>query len=332
MKTLSRFSTLMSQLYIAWLIALVTTPLFAQEKAGIISGEVRDAVTKQRLLGANVVVFGTLRGAATDKEGYFVIKSVPVGTYKVKISKIGYQPKTMDDISVAQSRNTTLHVELTPAQIEMEGVTVTGEYFQKPTDYTVSYRTLSPQEIRRSPGSAEDIFRVMQSLPGVATAGGKSAQLIVRGGSPDENLALLDNIEIYNPVHFARTGESMGIISIVNPALLKDVEFMTGGFPAQYGDKLSSVFNMSLAEGNKESHNTDVNGNLGGFGAMVDGPLPGGGTMIVSARRGFFDLLTSLLNRPAAPQYYDLVGKFTYDLNVDHRLGFVGLDRKSTRL
>ena len=324
MKTLSRFSTLMSQLYIAWLIALVTTPLFAQEKAGIISGEVRDAVTKQPLLGANVVVFGTLRGAATDKEGYFVIKSVPVGTYQLKISYIGYQPKTMDDISVAQSRNTTLHVELTPAQIEMEGVTVTGEYFQKPTDYTVSYRTLSPQEIRRSPGSAEDIFRVMQSLPGVATAGGKSAQLIVRGGSPDENLALLDNIEIYNPVHFARTGESMGIISIVNPSLLKEVTFLTGGFPAKYGDKMSSVFDMTMVDGNKEVQNIDINTNVAGLGAMVDGPVLNDGTMVFSARRGFFDLLTSMLDRPAAPSYYDAVGKFTYDMDAKNRLSVVG--------
>ena len=114
-----------------------------------------------------------------------------------------------------------MHLELIPTPIELEGATATGSYFRKPIESTVSYRTLSPQEIRRSPGSAEDIFRVMQSLPGVATAGGKSAQLIVRGGSPDENLTLLDNIEIYNPIHFARTGESMGVISIINSALLK---------------------------------------------------------------------------------------------------------------
>ncbi|MBI3003940.1 MAG: TonB-dependent receptor plug domain-containing protein, partial [Ignavibacteriales bacterium] len=155
-------------------------------------------------------------------------------------------------------------------------------------------------------------------------AGGKSAQLIVRGGSPDENLTLLDNIEIYNPIHFARTGESMGIISIINPSLLKSVDFMTGGFPASYGDKMSSVFDMSLMEGNKELHNVDINTNIGGFGALVDGPTPGGGSMVFSARRGFFDLLTSLMNRPAAPRYYDAVGKVTYDLDEKNRVSFLG--------
>ncbi|OGU72650.1 MAG: hypothetical protein A3G43_07870 [Ignavibacteria bacterium RIFCSPLOWO2_12_FULL_56_21] len=311
-------------LFVLSLSITETSIILAQSSRGTISGEVRDARTQQPVPFANVMVAGTRWGTSSDSLGYFIIRDVAPGSYQVRTTLVGYLPSTVDEVTVITSRVTRISIDLSPTNIEMHGVTVTGGYFQKTAEHAVSYRTLTSNEIRRSAGSAEDIFRVMQSLPGVATAGGKSAQLIVRGGSPDENLTLLDNIEIYNPIHFARTGESMGIISIVNPALLKDVEFMTGGFPAQYGDKLSSVFNMSLAEGNKESHNTDVNGNLGGFGAMVDGPLPGGGTMIVSARRGFFDLLTSLLNRPAAPQYYDLVGKFTYDLNVDHRLSFVG--------
>ncbi len=91
-----------------------------------------------------------------------------------------------------------------------------------------------------------------------------------------------------------------------------------------YGDKMSSVFDMTLAEGNRELTNVDVNANLGGVGALVDGPVFGGGGMIVSARRGFFDLLTNLMNRPVAPAYYDFVGKLTYDLNANHRLSIVG--------
>jgi outer membrane receptor protein involved in Fe transport len=206
----------------------------------------------------------------------------------------------------------------------MSAVDVQSDYFARPAENVVSMRTLSPEEIRRSPGSAEDIFRVMQSMPGVATAGGKSAQLIVRGGNPDENLTLLDNIEIYNPIHFARTGESMGIISIVNPALLEKVDFLTGGFPAKYGDKMSSVFDMTLQDGNKELYNSDVNLNIAGFGVMVDGPLIENSSMIFSVRRGFLDVLTSLMGKPAAPRYYDAVGKITYDIDVNNRLSFVG--------
>ncbi|MDP3148240.1 MAG: TonB-dependent receptor [Ignavibacteria bacterium] len=306
------------------LINLNSVIAYAQDNTGTISGEVRDAVSKRPLLYANVSVVGTQFGAVTDDKGYFVIKKITQGTYQLKTSYIGYSPLLKDDIVVVHLRNTSASIELFPSQIELNEVSVTGGYFQKPLDQSLSIRSLTQQEIRRSPGSAEDIFRVMQSLPGVATAGGKSAQLIVRGGSPDENLTLLDNIEIYNPIHFARTGESMGIISIINPSLLKGVDFMTGGFPAKYGDKMSSVFEMSLLDGNKEIYNTDINANLGGFGAMVDGPVPGNGSMIFSARRGFFDLLTNLMNKPAAPQYYDAVAKLTYDLDEKNRISIVG--------
>lgn len=301
-----------------------TGPAKADDPAGSISGEVRDAFTKQPLPAASVIIVGTKLGAAADENGYFTVKKVPIGYYQVKVSHVGYGDYLGDDIQVSLNRNTTIQAELVPAQVEVGEVVVTGGYFQKPSEGAVSYRSLSPQEIRRSPGSAEDIFRVMQSLPGVATAGGKSAQLIVRGGSPDENLTLLDNVEIYNPIHFARTGESMGIISIINPALLKGVNFMTGGFPARYGDKMSSVFDMTMVDGNRETHNIDINANVAGFGVMADGPVTKNSTLVFSARRGLFDLLTSVFNRPAAPSYYDAVGKFTYDLDPDNRVSFLG--------
>ncbi|MBI3005247.1 MAG: TonB-dependent receptor, partial [Ignavibacteriales bacterium] len=166
----------------------------AQQKTGLISGEVRDASTKQPLPMANVFVVGTSFGAASDENGRFIIRDVPTGNYEIRSSYIGYKTATFTDIVVSQSRTTTVSVELVSSQIEMNEVTVTGGYFERAAEKALSVRTLSSQEIRRSPGSAEDIFRVMQSLPGVATAGGKSAQLIVRGGSPDENLTLLDNI------------------------------------------------------------------------------------------------------------------------------------------
>jgi len=321
---MNSFGADLRRIFPSIVILLLSFPLHAQDKPGIISGEVRDGTTKQPLPMATVALEGTSYGAMSDVHGRFVIRNIEPGTYQVRGSYVGYRTIFVADIVASQSRNTTVMLELQPSEVEMEEVTVTGGYFQKPADQVVSLRSLSPQEIRRSPGSAEDIFRVMQSLPGVATAGGKSAQLIVRGGSPDENLTLLDNIEIYNPIHFARSGESMGIISIVNPSLLRSVDFLTGGFPAVYGDKMSSVFDMTLVDGNRELTNYDVNANVAGFGALVDGPTIDGGSMVVSARRGFFDIITSIMNKPASPEYYDFVGKTTYDIDAINRIGIVG--------
>lgn len=297
---------------------------FSDTNNGTISGEVRDAVTKQPLPGANIVIVGTSIGTTCNADGYYVLKNIHPGKYLLKATLIGYDGTVNSDVVVSPLRNKKISFELNSSSIEMNVVEVQSDYFSHPSENVVSMRSLSPEEIRRSPGSAEDIFRVMQSMPGVATAGGKSAQLIVRGGSPNENLTLLDNIEIYNPIHFARTGESMGIISIVNPALLEKVDFLTGGFPAKYGDKMSSVFDMSLQDGNKELYNSDVNLNIAGFGVMVDGPLIENSSMIFSVRRGFLDVLTSIMDKPAAPRYYDAVGKITYDIDANNRISFVG--------
>ncbi len=324
MKKNSSYSIQKTLLLIVFALRILTGQIIAQSTSGIISGEVRDAVTKQPLPGANIIIVGTNIGTASDVNGYYVIKNVATGKYILKSSMIGYEPSAFADLIINPNRNHSVMFELRPAAMEMSEVNVTADYFSKPTENPVSFRSITPEEIRRSPGSAEDIFRVMQSLPGVATAGAKSAQLIVRGGSPDENLTLIDNIEVYNPIHFARTGESMGIISIVNPALLQKVDFLTGGFPVKYSDKMSSVFDMTLRDGNKEVFNTDANLNIAGFGVMLDGPLIENSNMVLSLRRGFFDLITSTLNRPAAPSYYDAVGKISYDINNKNRISLVG--------
>jgi hypothetical protein len=324
MKKNSSYGIQETLLLIVFALIILTSQIIAQSTSGIISGEIRDAVTKQPLPGANIILVGTNIGAASDAKGYYVIKSVAAGKYILRSSMMGYEPSAYADLIINPNRNHSVMFELHPAAMEISEINVTADYFSKPTENPVSFRSLTPEEIRRSPGSAEDIFRVMQSLPGVATAGAKSAQLIVRGGSPDENLTLIDNIEVYNPIHFARTGESMGIISIVNPALLQKVDFLTGGFPVKYSDKMSSVFDMTLRDGNKEVFNTDANLNIAGFGVMLDGPLIENSNIVLSLRRGFFDLITSTLNRPAAPSYYDAVGKISYDINNENRISLVG--------
>ena len=311
-------------LLIVFTLSILTGEIMGQSTSGIISGEVRDAITKQPLPGANIIIVGTNIGAASDVNGYYVIKNVAAGKYTLRSSMMGYEPSAYADLIINPNRNHSVVFELRPAAMEMNEINVTADYFSKPVENQDSFRSITPEEIRRSPGSAEDIFRVMQSLPGVATAGARSAQLIVRGGSPDENLTLIDNIEVYNPIHFARTGESMGIISIVNPALLQKVDFLTGGFPVKYSDKMSSVFDMTLRDGNKEVFNTDANLNIAGFGVMLDGPLIENSNMIFSLRRGFFDLITATLNKPAVPSYYDAVGKISYDINNKNRISLVG--------
>lgn len=319
---------IMKQLLV-FILSLWTVELFAvsstiQKKVGSIEGTVIDRSTYQQLPGVNIIIVDTTMGAATDLKGRFLIKNVPIGTYQIEASMIGYQPEVKTEIVVSTNRVTMIDFELSQKAVLGEEVVVKAGYFKKDTEKPISSKTLTPQEIRSSAGAVEDIFRVIKSMPGVSVVGMRSANLIVRGGAPDENRTLLENIEIYNPLHFGRPGGSMGGISIINLSLLQRVDFLTGGFPAKYGDKMSSVFEMRLKEGNRTDFNTDLNLNMAGFGVQLDGPIPGNGTMLFAARRGFFDLLTPLINEPALPRYWDLVGKATYNMGVNHKLSPVG--------
>jgi outer membrane receptor protein involved in Fe transport len=292
---------------------------------GSIEGTVVDKFTQLPLFATNVVVEGTGLGGITDRDGRFVVGDVPAGDYRVTVSMMGYEAVALDNVEVRGGFARRLNLELTPHVLDIGlDVLVEASHFHKDSENPTSFRTLTPQEMRYSPGAMEDVFRVLQSMPGVSPADMTNSNLVVRGGDPSENRTVFENIEIPRALHFGRPGGMIGGISIVSPGLLERVDFHTGGFPAKYGDRVSSVFEMKLRDGSSEDYSSSLNLNLGGFSLAADGPLPGGGKMIFSARRGVFDILTTELGVPALPSYWDVVGKVTYDLGRSNRLSLVG--------
>ena len=307
------------------LVSAKTPPTNVTGLTGSIEGIILDKTTRQPLIGANVVITDLPMGAASDMSGRFQIYDVPVGQRTLKVTMIGYETAIDANILVGTNRVTQVDFDLAATVLQSgETIEVTADYFEKEEDRPVSLTTLSSLEVQSAPGSAEDIFRILQSMPGVTTAGSNNANLIVRGGSPEENRVLLDNIEIRSPLHFQRLDASMGIISIIEPAAIKNVEFMTGGFPVKYGDKTSSVFEINLKEGNRTQFNKDINLSMGGFSSYIDGPLPHNGSILLSVRRGIFDIFTQMMDRPVSPQYWDMIGKATYHLNDRNTVSLVG--------
>ena len=136
---------------------------------------------------------------------------------------------------------------------ETEEVVVEGgNYFEQTTETLTSVQTLSYEEIRRAAGAIGDVLRSTQALPGVAITNDQRNDLVVRGGSPSENLVLIDNIEVPSLNHFGAQNTSGGPISMLNTEFLSDASFYSGGFSAKYGNRLSSVLDISLREGSKE--------------------------------------------------------------------------------
>jgi len=230
------------------LIILFLSQGFSQSKVGRINGYLRDAETGEPLLHANVSLKQTGIGAATNNSGYFIITSIPPGNYILQIMMMGYD-RTEKEISVVGGLEERHDFEIAPTSIEGEEVIVTGDRQRFEKEIEVSAVSLSMRDVKTMPAFVEaDIFRTLQLLPGVQSSSDFSSALVVRGGSPDENLIMLDGIEIYNPFHLG------GVFSTFNADAIADAEFLAGGFPARYGNRISSVLSITGREGDSKQH------------------------------------------------------------------------------
>ncbi len=294
---------------------------------GTIEGTAIDQATHAPLPGANIIIMNTALGAVTDGNGRFIINNIPVGNYSVQFRLLGYGTVTRTDIIIRSQRSTTVNGELSEQTVEGDQVVVTAGYFRQNDVQPVSITSLSAEEIRRAPGSGGDISRVIMGLPSLAKVNDQSNSLIVRGGSPLENAFFLDGIEIQNINHFPTQGAIGGPIGMINIDLIDEVEFAAGGFSARHGGKLSSVLQMTMREGNRENIEGQLDLNVMGFGGVVEGPIDGSGSFLLSLRRSYLDHVVKLfdIGTTAAPAYGDIQGKIAYDLSPQHKLSLVFL-------
>lgn len=301
-----------------------------QEKVqtGTIKGKVIDADTKAPLIGANVILVGTVKGAATGMDGSFVIRKVPVGSYVLQLDYIGYEQLKKVDIIVRPKRITFVNVELKMAAIVTDEISVTSGYFPESSEEPTSVVSFSYEEIRRAPGSAGDVSRILMTLPSIAKVNDQSNNLIVRGGNPIENTFYIDNIEIPNINHFPHQGASGGPIGFLNVDFIQDVTFYSGGFSSIYGDKLSSVMDITFREGNRSEFDGQLDLNFSGFGGVAEAPLfKNKGSWLFSARRSYLDFVVDVFDvgSTVAPVYGDIQGKLVYDINANNKLILLGV-------
>lgn len=308
------------------LILLLHKPVIGDGPSGSITGRVTDAITRQPLPGVNILVTGTTSGAASDAQGKFEITGLPVGTYILRISFLGYEPVYIPDVVVRSNRATVLEHALRETAIETGEVVVEGgKFFETTAGTTVSTQTMGYEEIRRSAGAAGDVLRLVQVMPGVVIANDTRNDLIVRGGTPAENLIIIDNIEFPSINHYASQNSSGGPISMLNTEFINEANFLSGGFNAQYGDRLSSVLDISLREGNRQNHAFDLEMGLAGFGAMAEGPVTTRGSYIFSLRRSYLELLKDAIGLTAVPEYWNYNTKFVFEPDNNNKLWLVSM-------
>ncbi|MCX7984952.1 MAG: TonB-dependent receptor [Bacteroidetes bacterium] len=294
-------------------------------QTGIIEGVVLESGTKSPVVGASVIVVGTTLGSATDDNGRFTIKNIPVGMHAVRISSIGYAPFIETDIMVSAVKPVTLTVYLVEQPLEYNGIQVTETYFQKLPEQTVSSIIQTNEEIRRLPGGLEDVVRALSIAPGVAQVQAGRNDLIIRGGAPSENLFLIDNIEVPNINHFGTQGASGGPLSFINIDYIDRTTFSTGGFSVEYGDKLSSVLSIALKDGRTDR--TGLKGTLSAsqFGFNVEGPLSTNGNYFFTARRSYLDFIFKAAGFGFVPEYWDFLGRTKFKISSTDNISILAI-------
>jgi hypothetical protein len=312
------------------IISLLFFGFSVQAQKYTISGYVKDASTGEMLLGASVFVPKLKLGATSNAYGFYSI-TLDKDSVGLIVRFIGYKPVLK---KVYLDRNIVLDLALDPVQLNE--VVITGnkakENVDKPQMGVIDVPIQSVKELPAIFGE-KDLFKVLQLLPGVQAGSEASAGFYVRGGGADENLVLLDEAVIYNPFHLA------GFFSIFNGDAIKSVSLIKGGFPAQYGGRLSSIIDISMKDGNDKTFHGE-----GGIGLIAsrltfEGPiLKDKASFMVSARRTYIDVLM----KPFLPQgtdagyyFYDLNAKLNYKISENDRIflsGYLGKDVVFTNL
>ena len=265
--------------------ALVRSPAPAAAQVDLI-GTVRDSVSGEVLPNVLVSTDDLAFRAFTNEFGRFVLIGLPAVADRVlRVEHLGYETS---EIPLGDDLASELSIRLVPRAIEIEGVTVAAT---AATDIVArgeaaGQMALSPQRLGSLPSLGEaDAFRALQLLPGVSGTNDATSGLFVRGGTPDENLVLLDGMTLYHVDHF------FGVFSAFNSDAVQDVRLFKGGFPAQYGGRTSSVVEMVGKSGHTEEFRMSGGVNLLSARAVTEVPLGGKGSWLVSARRSYTDLV-----------------------------------------
>ena len=291
---------------------------------GLLSGFVLDAQTGEVLPGAHVYLPDLRRGAITNAAGYFALPALARAFYRVRISYLGYA--TVDTVLWAGGEPLTLRlrpvtlgigvVRIDASRLPLEEQATTAGTFALPVGYL--------ERLPSFPGE-QDLFQVLQWLPGVQRSGEVSGGLLVQGGAPDQNLYLLDGAPVYHPWH------AFSLISTFQTETFKGIRFYQGAFPAGHGGRLSAVLEAEMRDGNLEHPRALLGLSPLSARFVVESPITSTSSFMLSGRRSYLDQLIGR-EHPVEDEsgqrdtlrtgyyFYDVSAKLAYRPGVRHRL------------
>lgn len=234
----------------------------------MLKGFTYDDSNGETLPYCTIQLMGTSFGALSDAKGAFVINKIPKGKYAVKVSFLGYND-IIDSIVVDKDAVITKRYSLVPASTTLEAVQIQGEGQRKEQETRTSVISVTPKDMSKMPsiGGQPDFAQYLQVLPGVISTGDQGGQLYVRGGTPVQNMLLLDGVLLYNPFH------SIGIFSVFDMDIMSSADVYTGGFGAEFGGRISSVMDIKTRDGNKKHISGKIDMSNIQSQVLLEGPL-----------------------------------------------------------
>ena len=269
-----------SAFFFSLLFFLLQFSLSAQTLTQNIVGQVTDKNTHLPLVGAVIQIQNTERGTYTDEQGYFKLTEIPVGRQTLVATYLGYKDITVANLWITSAKEENLLLEMEEVFLKTQTVEITGKGTSAADKAkaqneiaTVSARTFSMEETNRYAGSLSDPARMASNYAGVVGNNDQLNAVVVRGNSPTGVLWRLEGIDISNPSHFSLFVNYGGFFNILNSNVLANSDFMTGAFPAEYGNKTAAVFDMKLKNGNFEKREYTAQVGINGIELGAEGPI-----------------------------------------------------------
>ncbi|MBI3143167.1 MAG: TonB-dependent receptor [Bacteroidetes bacterium] len=305
-------------------------PFLSLGQLAEVRGFVYNDETGEPLAFTSVFLEGTHQGSNTDFNGYYTVNRIPPGSYVLRFTNIGFDTVRVNMV-LKGGDIITKNVHMVPANYALNEVEISEERTAKKTESQVSVVKITPDKIKRLPtiGGSADFAQYIQILPGVVFSGDQGGQLYVRGGSPIQNKVILDGMTIYNPFH------SIGLFSVFDVDIIRSVDVYTGGYPAEYGGRISAVMDIKTRDGNKRRTAGHVE--AGPFTAkiLVEGPTSkwedgkSSSSFLLSGRSSYLKhtapVLYSYADSNGLPYVFnDLYAKWGVQANNGSRLDFFG--------
>lgn len=283
-------------------------------QTGVVKGTVLDQQSEIPVIGATVELLdaenNTVVGSITDLDGYFKLEKVPLGRNVLRISYLGYEPMTLPNVEVTSGKDVILNIGIQESVSELNEVVVTASKDQAKNEMAaISARQFSLEEVNRYSGGRGDVARLVANFAGVSAPDDSRNDIVVRGNSPTGVLWRIEGIPVPSPNHFSTFGTTGAPVSALNPNVMRNSDFMTSAFPAEYGNALGGVFDIGFRNGNKDRNEFTLQlGAFTGVEAMAEGPVgKKGGSYVAAGRYSFIGLIGAGAGGTAAiPDYRDI--------------------------